>query len=383
MQNFLIESKERFVVFLGNYDNKFIPDLIERIQRPIALFIAEDENITASADFEKIMSANQYFNTEYSQKDGIILDETWNTRTLIDSLEKRGLVYNVDFCFYRDFIFQYDLIHFNLCRVFYTEMILTFKCSLRCRDCTYHIPYLPKNQDRSLPEILQDLDLYFAAVDEVSIFRLLGGEPLLHPNLNSIISHIGKNYRNQIGELFLVTNGTIKPTDEIIRLMQEYNVKMVLSDYSKNVPNLKKSITALRKFIKSQGIKLQVMVGDWWNDDGGINYQNKLTDEGLKNLFHKCEAFCRVLHNGKLYYCGKSIIFTQEGRMLETDMRENVEYVALDDKSNLKSDIIKMNIGQQTGAYANACKFCKGYFGPFCGEKLPSGIQLKEQNNAN
>ncbi|MDA0081934.1 hypothetical protein [Brachyspira hyodysenteriae] len=52
-----------------------------------------------------------------------------------------------------------------------------------------------------------------------------------------------KLYSNNIGELEIVTNGTIIPNNSILEEMKRYNVKISISDYTSAINYISKNET--------------------------------------------------------------------------------------------------------------------------------------------
>ena len=88
---------------------------------------------------------------------------------------------------------------------------ITNRCTFNCRGCNMLMPYYKEPKDYPLAMLKNDADLLFALVDEVSCFSVIGGEPLLYPELNRYLQHLGENYGNKIGNLQLITNGSVLP----------------------------------------------------------------------------------------------------------------------------------------------------------------------------
>lgn len=85
------------------------------------------------------------------------------------------------------------------------EVNVAYHCNLRCRSCSHASPNIPRWYLQ--PEALsRDLRL-LAPVYHAQIVKILGGEPLLHPDLPAIIDLIRDS---AIGDkIRLVTNGTL------------------------------------------------------------------------------------------------------------------------------------------------------------------------------
>lgn len=85
------------------------------------------------------------------------------------------------------------------------EINVVEHCNLSCRGCSHLSPIAPKYfvDPQSL---LRDLTM-LARVYQVDFVRLLGGEPLLHPNLTAVMDTIEAS--GIASRICLVTNGLL------------------------------------------------------------------------------------------------------------------------------------------------------------------------------
>ena len=93
-------------------------------------------------------------------------------------------------------------VHNHTCEINVVE-----HCNLSCRACSHTSPVLP----RTLldPAVVERNLLLLAEHYGVNTVRLVGGEPLLHPDLRAIVEAVR---RSGIGELIcVVTNGVLLP----------------------------------------------------------------------------------------------------------------------------------------------------------------------------
>src|SRR4051812_36441009 len=87
------------------------------------------------------------------------------------------------------------------------EVNIAEHCNLSCRSCSHLSPVMPRKYVD--PSSLQhDLDA-LAAVYHAGSVRLLGGEPLLHPGLLSVIEVAAES--GIADEVAVITNGVLLP----------------------------------------------------------------------------------------------------------------------------------------------------------------------------
>jgi len=186
--------------------------------------------------------------------------------------------------------------------IFYSELcvMLTQKCTLRCKDCSSLIPYFqnPIHYDadmivRSLSNLLSYEEIQFQEIP------LLGGEPLLYPDLFKVLAFAltAKSARR----VSIITNGTLVPREELIPLMQDSRFFMRISDYGALSSQKDKLLT----FLENNKIRYEIDNYTEW-------YENQLTDSTACNeadasyKYHACtDARYAVLQGGRLYRCSK------------------------------------------------------------------------------
>lgn len=183
----------------------------------------------------------------------------------------------------------------------YTEMFITSFCNLKCKYCSASIPYYLNKYHVDLDLILRQEAAYLEAIDGVDTFRILGGEPFLHPQLAQIMKPLIDSPK--VNKLRLVTNGAIVPKDPaVLELLKNPKVTLDISNYgdvSDKVPLLKK--------MEAEG-KLHLNIGPlnhWFMP----NHKYKdlgMSDEAIAERFHSCPDYCHVLRDGKFYSCGEA-----------------------------------------------------------------------------
>lgn len=75
----------------------------------------------------------------------------------------------------------------------YVELPITTKCSLRCKNCANLIQYYEYGEFLDGKSLINDVYRLCQITEKIEMFRILGGEPLLHPQLKEILEGIKKN----------------------------------------------------------------------------------------------------------------------------------------------------------------------------------------------
>jgi hypothetical protein len=180
------------------------------------------------------------------------------------------------------------------------QINLVDHCNLNCNGCTAFSP-LAEEKYLDTTEFERDCArLSELTGGKIELIDLLGGEPLLHPEINTIMV-IARNYFHS-GDINIVTNGILlgKMSLEFWHICHKNKINIIISGYP-----IKLDIDGLKDTAKKNGVLL-VMRGNTNN----IKIWNKvpLDINGKQNIvknFRICYGanFCVNLENGKLATC--------------------------------------------------------------------------------
>jgi len=136
------------------------------------------------------------------------------------------------------------LIHFSI--------HLTEHCNLNCRSCSHFCNLHPKEEFLSLEEFQKDFErLSELFHGEAEYIHLMGGEPLLHPQLTEFFPIARKCFPD--ADLKILTNGILLPqmSDEFWENCARYDIMITPSLFP-----LKIDYKALQKKAETFGVKL-------------------------------------------------------------------------------------------------------------------------------
>ncbi len=228
------------------------------------------------------------------------------------------------------------------------DLMLTEKCSLKCKDCSNLMQFYAKPVDEDFEIVTKSIDKFLNTVDYVREIRLLGGEPLMYKRVDEVVKHVLK-YKN-FDQLKINTNGTIIPRDEKLKVFQDKRVFFDISNYgeaSRNVDELVKKLSQLNiSHVASRVTE--------WQDVGKIVKTDR-TDELNKEIFGNCciNRGLTLLH-GHLYLCP----FSANATNLKAIKRAENEILNLaKDRDVLKKEISQLYFNTD---FLEACKSCNG-----------------------
>lgn len=177
------------------------------------------------------------------------------------------------------------------------DIIITERCSLKCRDCSNLMQYYKKPENCSLEEILNAIDVFCGYMDEVYEFRVIGGEPFMNKDLHLVINKLIDQPKVQ--KIAIFTNGTIIPRESQINSLQNNKVSLFITDYG----DLSRNLNGLIQELQRQKIAFYVEKARGWTDCSSLNKHHR-TIKQQEGIFKECCAKnLATLSEGKLYRC--------------------------------------------------------------------------------
>lgn len=256
----------------------------------------------------------------------------------------------------------FDMAILNKTYIRQIELVLTTKCTLKCRDCANLMQHYSAPYDIEVKDLLKSADLFLNKIDKISDFRLLGGEPFIYKDLNILLDELIRSPK--IEKITFFTNGTIIPNDKLTGLLKNKKVRIWISNY--NLPHQK--IQALSEFCRANSINYYVKTDSLqWGYVGEPEAHHRNAKD-LQKQFECCNNTCRSLLNGKMFYCPRAAHLDDLGYCTA---KEN-EFLMLNNDTNVE-DILKMIYRQH---FMSACDYCN--YGTADMIPIPPGIQQKK-----
>ncbi len=186
-------------------------------------------------------------------------------------------------------------------------MVLTTRCTFRCKECIEMIPYLKKHEDIAKEEIFRDIDNLVSSVDECVFMELIGGEPFLYKDLDEVIRYILK--QDKIRNIAVVTNGTVNISAEMLSLLKHEKISVIVSDYG-----ISDKCGTFVEILKEHAICVQVLQEQEWFAPGEAHKRNRRMDD-LKRQYDKCHSpwWCKTIYKGDMYACVRSVALHELG----------------------------------------------------------------------
>lgn len=177
----------------------------------------------------------------------------------------------------------------------YLEYHVADHCNLNCKYCTHYSPLVPEPVFTDFESFCRHLEQLKKWIPDIGIIRVLGGEPLLNPQLGDFIAYTRRLYPASI--LTVVTNGLLIPrmSEELMETMRNNTAFLHISYY----PPMQERIGAAQAFLYEHQIPYTITALT-----REFNKTQTLTPQSDEDFFYRCfQASCVCMHDGKLAPC--------------------------------------------------------------------------------
>jgi len=271
-------------------------------------------------------------------------------------------------------------------KINYLLIYITSKCTLNCKLCVAGIPYHSPPRNLLKSSVIREMKNAFELYDEMDHADIMGGEPLLHPDVIDFLHELNK-YHSKFKQMRIVTNCTIVPSDTVCEAIQDLvqkgsNVLFLLSNYGK----LSKCINEVIYKLDTYHIPYRIdnYVGKNQRFDGWVDFGD-FTDRGYteaeaQQLYLDCRygrrkgiSDCHQMYEGKIYACPYYLLVSVFNKI---DPLDN-EYINLYDETASIEQKKKILLQMQSKPdYFAACKLCKGQ--THYSKRYPAAEQIKK-----
>jgi GTP 3',8-cyclase len=233
------------------------------------------------------------------------------------------------------------------------EVNAVHHCNLTCRGCSHLSPILPKKA--ADPAVVFESLSKLSRVAAPSRVQIVGGEPLLHPNLLGLVKAVRDS--GLAPRIRLISNGTL------LHLIDERLIKEVdelhLSIYPGKAP-LDSEIKRVRGLTQTFNVELDEKCFD--------HFREPFATVGTKdaNLIQKIYSTCKMAHTwhchtieGRFFYkCPQSVFMTATG--IHRPEPSIPDRVLIDDRPGLLNELITF---LESSAPLSQCSNCLGSVG--------------------
>lgn len=247
------------------------------------------------------------------------------------------------------------------------DLIITERCSLKCRDCSNLMQYYKHPKDCNLQALLTSMDTFFQHIDEVMDFRIIGGDAFMNKDWPAVVEYLTHEPRAR--RIVMYTNGTIVPRDDSLNVLRNGKSLVIITDYGV----LSARLTELKNALERLQIPYHILTATEWLDCSSITPHNR-TEEGNKSIFRFCCAKnMMTMSDGKLFRCP----YAANAHRLSAVPDFRTDYVDLVSKglSEHNQRDTKKTIREflLTKEFLNTCDFCSGR--PLSGNEVQPALQ--------
>ena len=159
---------------------------------PKKLFSFENKNtnVFISCNYVEVLKEqldDQNFENVFNCFD--ILSKTdFSSIDSIKSIHPLKIERRIDY--YRNMFLKEKYASSKILHVKSLDIQITERCSLKCKDCSNLMQYYVKPENSELDTMLQSIDKFVNAVDEIYELRVLGGDPFMSKDLHKVLDKL-------------------------------------------------------------------------------------------------------------------------------------------------------------------------------------------------
>lgn len=178
----------------------------------------------------------------------------------------------------------------------YLEYHIADHCNLNCKYCEHYSGLVQTPKFTNFKRFVRDFEQLHKFIDDIGTIRILGGEPLLNPEINEYVKLSRQLY--PLADISVVTNAILLPKmpEEFFDTLRENKVNMHISFY----PPLESKMSAMRKFLHDKRVSYFTLPLI-----NKFTIKQTLTPHDKKRkVFLRClQATCNNLYEGKIAPC--------------------------------------------------------------------------------
>ena len=281
------------------------------------------------------------------------------------------LYLNRDYSFFEKLLIKFQIKFATKVIIPNLDVHLTTRCTLRCRDCSHKIPYYQKQHQHvmNFDEFRDELNIILKNCSRLYNLLLLGGEPLLNPDLAKMVQYAIT--KRKIERICIITNGTMVPDENLISTLKTSKKNVVfISDYSLNKDLKNYQPQKILDICKSNNVACSIHKGGYWAKQPDLCLDAKKDIELSKCNFKRCYFKQITLwSNGKIYPCAYSKFINDQ-----TNNKFDSQFILLNNK-NLGIKEFKKFFASK---YFDVCACCDM---THYGEKIIPAIQLEDNKS--
>lgn len=245
----------------------------------------------------------------------------------------------------------------------YLEVHLADHCNLNCSGCSHFSP-LADELFANIEQYDHDMKQLSQLVANIKLLRLLGGEPLLHPDVSMFLASTRTWFPKT--KIHLVTNGILLSSMpvEFWESCRRNSISIEVTLY----PPLINKESDFVQMAKSEKISLNVVKASTF-----FVFINSKGDSELERGFRRCckwQSYRPILRQGKVYYCFMPALV----HYFNTAYGTNIPNTGLADLYDPK--MTGWKVLSRIEKSSEACRYCTAGW-----DKVPAQVWAKSRCN--
>lgn len=199
----------------------------------------------------------------------------------------------------------------------YLEYQVADNCNLNCKACAHFSNLVTKEVYASLEKYEHDLIRLSELFEEISIIRLMGGEPLLNKELPMFVKITRKHF--PYSDIRIVTNGILIPSinSNDWKKYRRYAVTFDVSQY----PPVANKLVSYVNILRNNRVKFYVGRPI---DSFFVNLCRGGNADYIESYNEKClSKICHFLRDGRIFACPRIPMAYEKMEELEFNFTEN------------------------------------------------------------
>jgi len=177
----------------------------------------------------------------------------------------------------------------------YLEFHVAHHCNLNCKGCGHYSNFV-KEEFPCFSQYSEDVSRLKQLADQIQEIRLLGGEPLLNPELPKFIQVIRNAYPD--ADIRVVTNGLLIPKAEpaVFQMMRNCHVRFDISQY----PPVRQCLDKILARCEEESVLFRVSP----EVQTFCRFEDTAVPEDAQEIYHNCQLKrCHMMLEGKIAVC--------------------------------------------------------------------------------
>jgi hypothetical protein len=263
---------------------------------------------------------------------------------------------NLDNGFVRKFLCVYYLYKYGKLVSHWTNYLATTKCTLNCRGCLNMTSFIKHPKDTLFEEFRSHIDTVFTKYDYLYAFHFTGGEPFLCKDLLQMMDYITAKYGNKVYDRFIVTNGTVIPSESLFEAIKRNKFWVAITDYTSSAPKIAENLSKLKQELCNHNIQFTSNTPTDWRDlEIGLVEINFTSEEEIIKHHDTCNLFWHTFQNGKIYTCSYPS-FAETAGLYDICDCDYIDIMTAE-----KTELLEFEFGYCEKGYGGLCKKCNGF----------------------